>query len=168
MTQGAPKGNSFWKLRAKHGRDKIFATPEDLWVACCEYFQEIDENPMQSQKLISTKFGVERKTVYHPRPMTIGGLSTFLGVVATTWKQYRKHKDYAPICEAVQQIMYEQNLSGAMTGMLNAAIVARHLGLADKKENTVTGKDGGPVETVVMDKDQYAETRRKMLEEDDC
>lgn len=24
----APKGNQFWMLRSKHGRDKLFATPE--------------------------------------------------------------------------------------------------------------------------------------------
>ena len=27
----APKGNQFWMLRSKHGRDKLFATPEALW-----------------------------------------------------------------------------------------------------------------------------------------
>lgn len=26
----APKGNQFWMLRSKHGRDKLFATPEAL------------------------------------------------------------------------------------------------------------------------------------------
>lgn len=27
---GAPKGNQFWKLRSKHGRDKLFSSPEIL------------------------------------------------------------------------------------------------------------------------------------------
>lgn len=40
----APKGNQFWMLRSKHGRDKLFATPEALWEAACEYFQWCDEN----------------------------------------------------------------------------------------------------------------------------
>jgi hypothetical protein len=39
MAQGAPKGNEFWKLRSKHGRDKLFATPELFWQAALEYFQ---------------------------------------------------------------------------------------------------------------------------------
>ena len=34
-----------WMLRSKHGRDKLFATPELLWDAACEYFQWCDENP---------------------------------------------------------------------------------------------------------------------------
>ncbi|MDR6901408.1 hypothetical protein J2W52_003032 [Rhizobium miluonense] len=35
----APKGNKFWMARSSHGRNPIFATPEDLWNACNEYFQ---------------------------------------------------------------------------------------------------------------------------------
>ena len=36
---GAPKNNQFWKLRSKHGRDKIFKTPKILWEAACDYFE---------------------------------------------------------------------------------------------------------------------------------
>ena len=42
---GAPKGNQFWKLRSKHGRDKLFTTPELLWQAACEYFEWCENNP---------------------------------------------------------------------------------------------------------------------------
>ena len=48
----APKGNKFWMLRSKHGRDKLFATPELLWDAACEYFQWCDENPWTTRKAI--------------------------------------------------------------------------------------------------------------------
>ena len=44
---GAPKGNQFWKARAKHGRDKIFKTPDALWKAACEYFEWVDDNPLE-------------------------------------------------------------------------------------------------------------------------
>ena len=39
-------------LRSKHGRDKLFATPELLWDAACEYFQWCDENPWTTRKAI--------------------------------------------------------------------------------------------------------------------
>ena len=42
----APKGNEFWKLRSKHGRDKIFSDPNMLWEAACEYFQWCQDNPL--------------------------------------------------------------------------------------------------------------------------
>ena len=46
----APKNNSFWKQRQKHGRDKIFASPDALWSAACEYFAWCDENPWRIEK----------------------------------------------------------------------------------------------------------------------
>ena len=46
----APKGNQFWKLRSKHGRDKLFATPDLLWEAACEYFAYCDKHPWKVVK----------------------------------------------------------------------------------------------------------------------
>ena len=43
---GAPTGNEFWKLRSKHGRDKLFQSPELLWDAAEEYFQWSVDNPL--------------------------------------------------------------------------------------------------------------------------
>lgn len=36
----------------------------------------------------------------------------------------------------------------------------------DRQE--LTGKDGGPIETVVLNKEDYAKIRQKVLDEDDC
>ena len=57
----APTGNKFWMLRSKHGRDKLFSTPELLWEAACEYFQWCDENPWLSKKAIQKTVPVRRK-----------------------------------------------------------------------------------------------------------
>ena len=65
----APKGNQFWKLRSKHGRDKLFTTPELLWEAACEYFEWIDENP-----LIQIDYrgkDADKVELPHTRPYTI-------------------------------------------------------------------------------------------------
>ena len=48
----APKGNQFWKLRSKHGRDKLFATPDLLWQAACEYFEWCDKHPWYKSEAI--------------------------------------------------------------------------------------------------------------------
>ena len=37
--------NQFWKLRSKHGRDKIFSSPEVLLQQSYEYFANCDNNP---------------------------------------------------------------------------------------------------------------------------
>ena len=45
-----PKGNQFWKIRSKHGRDKLFATPELMLEAAMEYFEWCDANPWISEE----------------------------------------------------------------------------------------------------------------------
>ena len=44
-------GNQFWKMRETHGRNPIFETPEQLWVAACEYFQWVENNPLLEEKI---------------------------------------------------------------------------------------------------------------------
>lgn len=50
----APEGNQFWKLRSKHGRDKLFATPELLWEEACNYFEWCDENPIITHDVVKS------------------------------------------------------------------------------------------------------------------
>jgi hypothetical protein len=57
----APKGNQFWKLRSKHGRDKLFASPELLLESACEYFQWCDENPWLSIETTTSDKGTFTK-----------------------------------------------------------------------------------------------------------
>ncbi len=136
---GAPKGNQFWKARAKHGRDKIFSSPEMLWGACLEYFQWVEDNPLIEEKVFHASGIVTRADVSNMRPMTIGGLCLFLGITKETWCQYRNntdYKDFSDIVKAVDEIIYQQKFAGATAGLMNANIIARDLGLSDKQEIT--------------------------------
>ena len=47
-----PRGNQLWKLRSSHGRNLIFKNPDDLWDACCEYFEWIDKHPLTAAELV--------------------------------------------------------------------------------------------------------------------
>jgi hypothetical protein len=49
---GPPKGNQFWKIRSSHGRNPIFAKPDDLWEACCQYFEWVDKHPLTAAELV--------------------------------------------------------------------------------------------------------------------
>ena len=130
----APKGNQFWKARSKHGRDKIFETPEILWEASEEYFQWVEDNPLM--ELRGTQFQGAYVTKEFPkmRAMTITGLCIFLDIDQSTWEDYRERKDFIRITKKVEAIIYAQKFSGAAADMLNPNIIARDLGLADKKE----------------------------------
>lgn len=132
----APKGNQFWKARSKHGRDKIFSTPEVLWDACQEYFKWIDDNPLQAAELVKFQGKAKIKHLPKMRAMTISGLCIFLDCEQKTWANYRERKDFLQIITRVEEIIRTQKFTGAAAEMLNPNIIARDLGLADKREHS--------------------------------
>ena len=131
---GAPKGNQFWRARSKHGRDKIFKTPEMLWDACCEYFDWIEANPLEADTVNFYQGKAIHEPIKKMRAMTITGLCLFLGVDDTTWREYRAQKDFSTIIMDVEKIIYNQKFQGASADLLNANIIARDLGLKDKQD----------------------------------
>lgn len=148
------KGNQIWKLRKKDGRNRIFASAEDLWNACVEYFEWVEENPIVEHK--PTQFQGEQVDVYleHKRPMTKESLTIHIGATLETWSQWSKpDHDFSEVCSEVNQIIYDNKFSGASIGLFNASIIARDLGLADKKDHSSTDGSMTPKEAVVIGKD---------------
>lgn len=139
----APKGNEFWKLRSKHGREKIFKSPELLWEAACEYFQWCEDNP-----LIEIDFkGKDATKVEIPRmrPFTMQGLCQYLGVNTGYFRDFKKgltaeDKDFSLIVTRIEETIYNQKFTGAAAGFLNPNIIARDLGLSDKQDQNVKGE----------------------------
>lgn len=136
----APAGNKFWEARVSHGRNAAFATPEDMWTSCCEFFEWADANPLKGEKLFSYEGSIIRGEFSKMRAMTIEGLCNFLGITSRTWRAYRVKNDFVPIIERVEQVLFEQKFTGAAADLLNPNIIARDLGLVEKQEHF--GKDG--------------------------
>lgn len=139
---GAPKGNQFWKARSKHGRDKIFASADLLWEACCEYFQWVEDNPLWESKAFS--YQGESWVEYLPKmqAMTINGLCIFLDIDVSTWGAWRKDKDFSLVVTRAGEIIRQQKFTGAAADLLNANIIARDLGLKDVAAHEHTSPDG--------------------------
>lgn len=130
----APQGNQFWKLRSKHGRDLIFSSPTILWEACCEYFEATDERKWVRKDWVGKDaMEVNRET---STPYTLTGLCVFLDIAQQTWGNYKAAEGFLEVITRVEQIMFTQKFEGAAVGAYNANIIARDLGLADKKEIT--------------------------------
>ena len=130
----APKGNKFWEARSKHGRDPLFKCSEDLWSGCLEYFEWNEDNPLWENKVTQYQGEVVDMPVAKMRAMTIAGLCIFLDITQDTWANYRNKEDFFAVTKKAETIIYNQKFAGASADMLNANIIARDLGLADKKE----------------------------------
>lgn len=149
----APSGNQFWKARSKHGRDKIFETPDILFEACCEYFTWCEDNSLLEHDYVG-KDAVEinRRKM---RAFTIQGLCIFLHVNTDYFSDFKDNlkgknddlsKDFSRIITQVMDIIYNQKFTGAAAGFLNPNIIARDLGLADKKEQIHKIEEGAIID----------------------
>lgn len=150
----APAGNKFWQVRSSHGRNPIFGSPDELGVACGEYFEWVEANPLMEDKIISFQGVATHVPCAKMRAMTIAGLCIFLDISRRTWDEYRGRQDFLPVCTQVEQIIREQKFTGAAADLLNANIIARDLGLADRQEHT--GKDGEPIAVIDLSETEAA------------
>lgn len=158
----APKGNQFWMLRSKHGRDKLFTTPELLWEAACEYFQWCDENPWTTRKAIQKTIPIKKKVgktikivneeqtqrevTPTARPYSLTGFCIYVGASFMWWRNFKekckndKDEDFLIVITRVEDTIETQQFEGACVGAFNANIIARKLGLTDKQEVDHTSK----------------------------
>ncbi len=143
-------GNRFWEARSSHGVAPKFASADDLWSACVEYFDWNAENPLYEMKPFAYQGTVVQEAVAKMRAMTIGGLCLFIDISQQQWQDWRRkggekyRPDLASVIAQAEAIIRTQKFEGASADLLNANIIARDLGLADRSE--LTGRDGGPIE----------------------
>ena len=129
----APRGNKFWLARSKSGRNPKFSDPEKLWGACCEYFDWVEKHPLWETKAFAFQGVVTKARLPKMRAMTLSSLFLFIDIDRKTWESYGKKKDFLPVTTRVESLIYEQKFSGAAADLLNANIIARELGLVEKK-----------------------------------
>lgn len=140
---GAPVGNQFWKLRSKHGRDKLFQTPELLWQAACEYFQWCEANPLKEEKVFNYQGTIVRTSVDKLRAMTLSQLCFYLNCNEAYFRTFKKQLpkdeiDFNTVISEIETVIYNQKFQGASADLLNANIIARDLGLSENISQTVT------------------------------
>jgi len=142
-----PNGNQFWKLRSKHGRDKLFATPQLLWEAACEYFQWVQDNPLYETKVFNYQGIITSTEVPVMRAMTMRGLCFFLNCNEGYFRQFKSTLSddndeigFSTVISDIENTIYQQKFEGAAGNLLNANIISRDLGLADKKDLTSNGE----------------------------
>lgn len=139
----APKKNQFWKLRSRHGREKIFATPDIMWKAACTYFQWCEDNPFKEEVVFHSQGVITKSELSKMRPFTMEGLCHYLDCNKVYFNHFETNlegkndeqsKDFSKVVTHIREVIYRQKFEGAASGFLNPNIIARDLGLVDKKE----------------------------------
>lgn len=142
-------GNRFWLQRSSAGPKPRFDNPDKLWQCCLEYFEYSTSIPLKEEKLFSYEGDIVRGEVDKVRPFTLGGLCIFLDISLETWQEWRKTRsDLSGVISSTETIIRKQKFDGATAGLMNANIIARDLGLADKSELQNLDKNGAPADPV--------------------
>ena len=152
----ATKGNEFWKARATSGRDKIFKTPKIMLEAAYQYFQWVEDNPLGKAVVYQGMVMPDPEKLM--RAMTIKGLCIYWGVnsfylnhfIANLDLEKEEDKDFSQVIYTIKEIIETQKFEGASAGLLNPNIIARDLGLTDKKEIDNTSSDGSMTPTKIV------------------
>jgi hypothetical protein len=132
-------GNRFWAARSSAGPAPLFASSEDLWGACVEYFEWAAANPLYEDSLVTFQGSARHEPMARMQAMTIRGLCLFLDIEDRTWELWRKDRpDLAQALRRAEAVIYHQKFSGAAAGLLNPSIVARELALVDRTDLTAT------------------------------
>lgn len=134
------------------GRPKSFASPEELWGYACDYFKLCDETPWERKDFKGKD--VMEVEIPTSAPYLWSGFEAYLfkNYGITTLKDYRTasrneehrdgaYKEFAEVIRAIDSIMTNQKLSGALVGAYSPNLVARLEGLAEKTENEVVIKE---------------------------
>ena len=170
MTVSNPFGktNQFWKARSRHGRHPKFPEGDEgarmLLEACEDYFEWCVANPLKEDKVFAYEGATYHDEVDKLRAFTLNGLTLFIDVSDQTWRDWRANRpDLLGVISWAEKTIRDQKFVAAAAGLLNANIISRDLGLADRTE--ISGPGGGPVQSITKEMtaeeaaDLYAQTR---------
>ena len=147
-------GNQFWKLRSKHGRDKLFCDAGLLLEEAYAYFDWCDRHPWEKTELVKYKGDYEEADVPLGRPYTMDGLTYYLGVSGSYFRSAKGNLrekmekgrattaevDLLEAIEMIEQAIRTQQIEGAAVGVFSTNLVARINGLADNTNIASAGE----------------------------
>jgi hypothetical protein len=145
-------GNRWWEARSSHGRNPKFDNADELLAACLEYFEWNEANPLFKDQLVTFQGSATHEPIAQMRAMTLHGLCMFLDITRQTWGDWKVSRpDFSDVIAQVEDAIFRQKFEGASADLLNANIIARDLGLADKKDLSSTDGTMSPPDTSAIE-----------------
>lgn len=129
----------FVPLNIGGGRPRKFSKPSQLLKAFQEYIEDRKERVIKIEEEEFGYYGesnhrkTKRKEFEHP--LSIADFCVFLGMSRNWWNELPT--EFLGVKGIISDYIFTYQLKGAEVGLFNANIVARELGLADKREDSV-------------------------------
>lgn len=125
------------------GKNKYIKTPEILAEHFKSYVEWVDNNPVLKEDYVGKD--AERVDRRLKRPLSWVGFEVWLykeGIISDL-SDYEENKngsytEFLPIIRALKKIIETDQFDGAVVGVYQQNIIARKLGLVEKREETQT------------------------------
>lgn len=80
-------------LKRNSIRPRQYFTPQDFLADVIEYFEWVDDNPLQEEKVFHHQGAIVRTDVGKMRAYTKQGLATYLGIPVSRFDSYKTRQD---------------------------------------------------------------------------
>lgn len=168
-------GNQFWKLRSKHGRDRLFGDASLLWKEACRYFEWADRTPRERVELVKYKGEASEVGVPVGHMYSMHELTVYLGVSGGYFRMAKRELrekiekgkakpsevELLETMERIEGVIQAEQIGGAAVGLYAPQLVNRLNGLTDNVNVT----NGRPVVKVSV---RDAETEAYLQKLDDA
>jgi len=132
------------------GRNRLIDSPETFEELAKEYFKWAKENPVMKTITASFQGEISYLKVPHTRGLTQFGLASHMGIGLRTLQDYGSREEFSRIYDNVMTHIKHYNADLAMTGEVNASLVARLDGHVDKQDLTSNGKPIGDKPSIIQ------------------
>ncbi|EPA9115178.1 DUF2280 domain-containing protein [Serratia marcescens] len=140
------------------------------------------DTPTLVVESVQKEFGLKitRQQVESHDPTKVSGKSLakkWVDLFYTTRERFKTEISDIPIANKAYRLRVLDRMATRTETMKNYALAAQIVEQAAKECGDAytnrqkvehTGKDGGPIESAALTKDEYKQARREMLEDDDC
>lgn len=125
-------------------KKKIYLHPDELLKDAVDYFKWVDNHPLLEEKSFQFQGVIVKDDLAKMRPYTKTGLAAHLGMTVSRLNGFKSRgEEWAEVVAMIEEVIYTQKFEGAAAGLLNASIIGRDLGLAEKQESKVEATGGG-------------------------
>jgi hypothetical protein len=140
------------RIKAHVGRPPKFETAGDLLEMLVRYCEYCDANPIKvnvrskMKRNSNTGDSSELGNVTIKRPYTLDGFCLFAGILmpwATFKNNAKRRKDWSDfeiVINACEQVIRDQQITGAMIGVYSERLTARLNGISDRIEHDVNAQ----------------------------
>jgi hypothetical protein len=132
---------------AERGQPKVFKSPEELWGKFTAYKQWCKDNPRLKEDYVGKD--AVRVMRQLQRPLSWIGFECWLfdNGIACSLSHYEAntnngYEEFLPIIRTIKHQIETDQFDGAVVGQYNQNIIARKLGLIDKREEKLSINEG--------------------------